>query len=64
MKNWLIVKGFIFALGKFNKGQRVGLKLDQMLDEKFGPKRSEKMQDEIIEIMEKIIKQLKSDRKG
>lgn len=62
MKSWLIVKALIFALRKFNRGQKLGLHIDEVLDEKFGLKKSEQIQDEIIGIMQKIIKQLKQDR--
>ena len=63
MRNWIIVKLFIHYLRKVNKAQEIGLEIDKILDEAFGQKKSERVQDEIIGIMEKIIRQLKSDRK-
>ena len=62
MKNWLIVKALIFALRKLNRRQKLGLRIDEILDEKFGQGRSEEVQKEIVRIMKKIIRQLESDR--
>jgi len=61
--NFIAVKMLIHYLRKANEKQELGLEIDKVLDQMFGKKKSEKVQDEIIAIMERIIKQLKQDRK-
>lgn len=63
IRDWLVVKCLIHYLRKANEKQELGLEIDKILDRMFGRKKSEKIQNEIIEIMEKIIAQLKQDRR-
>lgn len=62
MKNWIITKLLIHYLRKVNEAQQIGMEIDKVLDNALGPKESEKVQDEIVNIMKDIIKQLESDR--